>query len=473
MLCYQCGCRLSELDYCTGCGADVRAYKKIMYAAEYSYNDGLERARVRDLSGAVNSLRQCLKYNKQHVDARNLLGLIYFECGEVGAALIEWVISATVREEKNLALDYMEIIQSNQGRLDIIRTTIKKYNVSLDMCQKGDYDMAVIQLRKVLNQNPKFVKAHQLLGLLYVKREEWEKAKREFTQCKRIDSGDVKTLRYLKEVEEQLDSDDMHASGRGKNKNKKKQKEESAAVYKSSGNDIIIQPLNGKEPLGINAFIQIALGIVIGLCVTIFLITPSKVQSAQDELKVQINGYAEQLDWKNTEIVELETRISQLEQANLSLQDELNALSGSDGALREINELLAAAYAALDQSDVMSVERHLGEVSQTYVEQEASREFLDLYNYLRQSIGDSVSQSYYNSGLEAYNQMDFTTAITHLGRAYQYDRENDDALYYLGLAYMDSGDVEHAAESFNQLIESFPDSALFTKARQKLAEIAE
>lgn len=472
MLCYQCGCRLSELDYCTGCGADVRAYKKIMYAAELSYNDGLERARVRDLSGAVNSLRQCLKFNKQHVDARNLLGLIYFECGEVGAALIEWVISATVREEKNLALDYMEIIQSNQGRLDIIRTTIKKYNVSLELCQKGDYDMAVIQLRKVLNQNPKFVKAHQLLGLLYIKREEWEKAKREFTQCKKIDSGDVKTLRYLKEVEEQLDPDDMHSSGRGKNK--KRQKEESAAIYKSSGNDVIIQPLNGKEPLGINAFIQIALGIVIGLCVTIFLITPAKVQSAQDELKVQINGYAEQLDWKNTEIVELETRISQLEQTNLSLQDQLNALSGSDGALREINELLAAAYAALDESqDVMSVEQHLGAVSQSYVEQEASREFLDLYNYLRLSIGDSVSQSYYNSGLEAYNQMDYTTAITHLGRAYQYDRENDDALYYLGLAYMDSGDVEHATESFQQLIEAFPDSTLVTKAQQKLDEIAE
>ncbi|MDE6713750.1 MAG: tetratricopeptide repeat protein [Lachnospiraceae bacterium] len=470
MLCYQCGCRLSELDYCTGCGADVRAYKRIMYAAEYSYNDGLERARVRDLSGAINSLRQCLKYNKQHVDARNLLGLVYFECGEVGAALIEWVISATVREEKNLALDYMEIIQSNQGRLDIIRTTIKKYNVSLELCQKGDYDMAIIQLRKVLNQNPKFVKAHQLLGLLYVQREEWEKAKREFTHSKRIDGGDVKTLRYLKEVEEQLDPDDVRTTGR----NKKRQKEESAAVYKSSGNDIIIQPLNGKEPLGINAFIQIALGIVIGLCVTIFLITPSKVQSAQDELKGQINSYVEQLDWKNSEIVELETRISQLEQTNLSLQDNLNALSGSDGALREINELLAAAYAALDHSqDAMSVEQHLGSISQTYVEQEASQEFLDLYNYLRQSIGDSVSESYYNSGLEAYNRMDYPTAITHLGRAYQYDRNNDDALYYLGLAYMDSGDVEHAEESFHQLIESFPDSTLVTKAQQKLAEIAE
>ncbi|MBP3469813.1 MAG: tetratricopeptide repeat protein [Lachnospiraceae bacterium] len=468
MFCYRCGCRLSEMDYCTGCGADVRAYKKIIYAAEYAYNEGLERAKVRDLSGAISCLRQCLKYNKQHVDARNLLGLVYFECGEVGAALIEWVISTTIRSEKNLATEYMGIIQSNQGRLEIIRSTIRKFNVSLDLCNKGDYDMAVIQLRKVLNQNPKFIKAHQLLGLLYIQREEWEKAKREFLQCKRIDSGDIKTLTYLKEVEDQLNPDAAGGSG------KKRNKQEQSAVYKSSGNDVIIQPLNGKEPLGINAFIQIALGIIIGLCITFFLIMPAKVQSAKDELNVQIADYGEQLDRKNTELVELQTRISQLEQSNLSLQDDLNSFSGSNGALDANNALLAAAYARLDPNqDTMSVEQHLAEINQDYVEQGASEEFLSLYHYLMAQIGTSASESYYESGLAAYNQMDYTTAINHLAKAYQYDPTNEEALYYLGLSYMGSGDVEHARDSFNELVSLFPESTLVTKAQQKLSELAE
>ena len=79
MECYNCGFPLSELGYCTSCGADVRKYKKIMFTANRLYNDGLERASVRDLSGAIKSLRGALRCNKNHVDARNLLGLIYYE----------------------------------------------------------------------------------------------------------------------------------------------------------------------------------------------------------------------------------------------------------------------------------------------------------------------------------------------------------------------------------------------------------
>ena len=47
MFCYNCGCQLSEKDFCTGCGADVGLYKRIMYSANRFYNNGLEKAAVR------------------------------------------------------------------------------------------------------------------------------------------------------------------------------------------------------------------------------------------------------------------------------------------------------------------------------------------------------------------------------------------------------------------------------------------
>ena len=50
------------------------------------YNIGLEKARSRDLSGAVTALKKSLRFDKYQTDARNLLGLIYNEIGEVGAA---------------------------------------------------------------------------------------------------------------------------------------------------------------------------------------------------------------------------------------------------------------------------------------------------------------------------------------------------------------------------------------------------
>ena len=113
MYCYNCGCRLSEHDFCTSCGVDVARYKQIVYASNMYYNDGLAKAKVRDLSGAVTSLRQSLKFNKNNVDARNLLGLVYFEMGEAVPALCEWIISKNLKPEKNVADDYINMIQSS------------------------------------------------------------------------------------------------------------------------------------------------------------------------------------------------------------------------------------------------------------------------------------------------------------------------------------------------------------------------
>lgn len=95
MNCMNCGAFLmdKELDYCPNCGCNVLIQKKVDYLSRQYYNQGLEKASVRDLSGAISCLKQSLIYNKHNIQARNLLGLVYFETGEVVAALSEWVIS--------------------------------------------------------------------------------------------------------------------------------------------------------------------------------------------------------------------------------------------------------------------------------------------------------------------------------------------------------------------------------------------
>ena len=100
MYCFKCGCELNKTDHCPNCGADVGTYKKIIYTSNYLYNDGLQKAQVRDLSGAILSLKNSLWFNKDNLDARNLLGLIYYEIGETVAALSEWVISKNINDER-------------------------------------------------------------------------------------------------------------------------------------------------------------------------------------------------------------------------------------------------------------------------------------------------------------------------------------------------------------------------------------
>ena len=70
-----------------------------MQTSNAYYNQALSRAGVRDLSGAVESLKKSLRFNKKNIQARNLLGLVYFEMGETVSALSEWVISKNFKPE--------------------------------------------------------------------------------------------------------------------------------------------------------------------------------------------------------------------------------------------------------------------------------------------------------------------------------------------------------------------------------------
>ena len=108
MNCIYCGTPLSDIDYCTGCGADITILKRVARISNLLYNEGLDKARVRDLSGAIKSLKRSLEFNKENKDARNLLGLVYFESGEVVSALTEWVISKNMNPDDNLAEYYTD-----------------------------------------------------------------------------------------------------------------------------------------------------------------------------------------------------------------------------------------------------------------------------------------------------------------------------------------------------------------------------
>ena len=75
---------------------------KLMYQSNYWYNDGLKKANIRDMSGAVTSLRRSLQYNRGNIAARNLLGLVYYGRGDVVEALVEWILSKNFQSEDNI-----------------------------------------------------------------------------------------------------------------------------------------------------------------------------------------------------------------------------------------------------------------------------------------------------------------------------------------------------------------------------------
>ena len=105
--------------------------------------------------------------------------------------------------EGNIASDYIDRLQANANKLDMINQTIKKYNECLTCCRRGSEDVAVIQLKKILVQNPKLIKAYHLLAQIYLKNESYEKARKILKKAAKIDRTNSTTLRFLREVDEQ------------------------------------------------------------------------------------------------------------------------------------------------------------------------------------------------------------------------------------------------------------------------------
>lgn len=466
MYCFNCGRLLAEYDYCTACGTDVAMYKKIMYASNHFYNEGLQKAQIRDLSGAAVSLRQSIKFNKNNVEARNLLGLVYFELGEVGLALIEWILSQNHRPDKNLASDYLEQIQAPGSGLGDLSQSIHKYNLAYYYCTQGSKDLAKIQLKGALNKNPQMVKAHVLLGLLYMDEGQWENAEREMRRALKIDHNNTLALTYLKEIDRMLEPDETDGKPANKSKNKN-------AIRIERDNDFIIQPANVREPRnsGISTFINILIGLVIGAAAVYFLVVPARLSQVTNESQASIKEIGDQLDSKNSKIQELQDTVDALKKENTSLSNLVDSYSGDTGVISEYDQLMEIASDYLLYRDSATTAELMDELRDTVDVEAQSIGFNTLYQALISVLGPEFADKCYKDGIAAYESGDYTTAIEKLSDAWYYDNSNADAIYNLANAYRQQGNYEAALAAYEQVISLFPGTERASKSEQYINEI--
>ena len=301
MNCMNCGAFLTDmdLDYCPNCGYNVLIQKKVDYLSKIFYNQGLEKASIRDLSGAIACLKQSLMYDKRNIRARNLLGLVYFETGEVVSALSEWVISKNLQPTRNLASEYINKLQANPNKLAAINETIKKYNHALMLCREGHEDMAAIQLRKILTQNSKLIKGYHLLALIQMKNGEWNKARRILKKAARIDKTNTTTLRFLREVDEQTGvTTRLEKKKKGLFRSGTKENLDADIL----GSERVAQPAVYREHSKVSVFFILMAGIAAGAVAFWLLAVPAIRQRIYQEANQQIVQYSESLASQGAEL---------------------------------------------------------------------------------------------------------------------------------------------------------------------------
>ena len=347
MNCMNCGAFLTDmdLDYCPNCGYNVLIQKKVDYLSKIFYNQGLEKASIRDLSGAIACLKQSLMYDKRNIRARNLLGLVYFETGEVVSALSEWVISKNLQPTRNLASEYINKLQANPNKLAAINETIKKYNHALMLCREGHEDMAAIQLRKILTQNSKLIKGYHLLALIQMKNGEWNKARRILKKAARIDKTNTTTLRFLREVDEQAGvTTRLEKKKKGLFRSGTKENPDTDIL----GSERVAQPTVYREHSKVSVFFILMAGIAAGAVAFWLLAVPAIRQGIYQEANQQIVQYSESLASQGAELTKAQGEAKESGDTVESVTQELT----TEQAKSESYQALLQAYTYYQQQNL-------------------------------------------------------------------------------------------------------------------------
>lgn len=453
MRCYKCNSVLSDEDYCLKCGADVSVYKIVVKASNSYYNQGLEKARVRDLTGAVTALKTSLSLNKKNIKARNLLGLVYYEMGELAMALSEWVISLNLKQDRNVAEVYIRKVKSNPNKLELINQAARRYNIALAKAKEGGDDVALIQLKKVAATYPKFIRANLLLALIYMKRNEDERALKVLHRVLKIDRNNTLALKYIDEINGA--SQTQPADGNEEYYRNSKRKP-------LSGNDVILPRNSYKEPSsGVFTVVYILLGVVIGAALIWFLIVPAKLQSSQHENNDTIKKYSEQLSGYSVEITTLEKQNEELTSQLDAANKELEQYKGDSGETALYAKLVEAVSEYL-ANDVDKAALALADIDVTQLPTQTAK---DLYTTLEDKCNGGA-RTFYMAGLNAYNQKNYVDAAKYLEKAYELDNKSVETPYYLAMSYFELNDLENAQKYVDVVNSKFGDTTLAKQLKE-------
>ena len=458
MRCFKCNCLLSDNDFCQKCGEDVRVYKKCALISESYYNAGLAKAKVRDLTGAVESLKISLMINKYNINARNLLGLVYCEMGEVVEALSQWVVSKNYAPEDNVAGTYIKKIQTNQNRFEMVTGAIKKYNLSLKYAKEGNFDMAVIQLKKVIAGNSKLLKAYLLLTLIYIEQQEYQRAKKLLMNVLSIDKNNTLAALYLKEIAERTAIKNSQSVGSFLPVKKEKITDNKPL----SGNDVIVPRSTYKEPSnGAITIINVLVGVVIGAALIWFLIIPAKNKGVTREYKQSLKEYSEQLSSSNVELNAMQKELEDITAKKEALEQQLNTVNGTEGSNKLLITVIEAANSYIANKPTETAEK-LIEVDVSALPSDSAKA---LYNTLASATLSNSAAVFYQAGINDYYRSSYDTAAESFVKAFKCNN-SPEAAYYAAKSYVALAKTEEAKKYYKYIVDDYSTSTYYKEAKE-------
>ncbi len=427
--------------------------QKIQYAANSFYNRGLELARERDLSGAAECLKRALQFNKYHTDARNLLGLIFYEMGETSDALVQWVVSVHLQPEGNRADRYLDKVQRKPGQLEHASNLIRKYNQALIHAQNGSDDLAVLQLKRIVEEKPNFVKAHLLLALLYIGHEDYTKAGKSLYKVLQIDKNNRRAERYMEYVKSKTGKADVE-----------KRKLKNAFNHREMEDNDVILPPTYKENTGWQSIINIGIGLALGVIVVLFMILPARDRSLNYQHNQEMRIYADKLNLANQEADKLRKAAEQLEAEKGKAEENLENLIGdSDSTLVQYQTLVEILQAYRSEDFETAVKQYI-ELDTTKITNE---NMLNILSEIETDMEANAPAVLEKLAIQSTEAGDTDQALRYYEEYMKFDDRNPQIIFNMAMIYKNKGEEETSDQLFGQVIMNFDNEELAAKAKEE------
>ena len=352
-----------------------------------------------------------------------------------------------------MATEYIATLQAEQAKLDMINQTIKKYNSALKCCRENNEDVAAIQLRKILNQNPKLIKGYHLLALIYIHKGEYEKARKILKKAAKIDKTNSTTLRFLKEVDFQTGTQTSLEPRRFGRRERTEEQREDERERVVSGDTVIIPP-TFRETSTAATMLNIGIGLVLGALVVWFLIGPANTQRINRQADEKVVEYSGKMASQEAQLNQLQSQVDSLNETTASAQQQIQTAQDTAASY----ENLLKAVEAQQQGNTSNATNALTEVNPEVLSVDAKAVYDTIYKSMQSSMFQELSQS----GVNAFDDANYTEAIDKLSKA------KNTVLNYLAHAYRLSGDTDNAISVFQEIIDKFPGTQKATKAEQQI-----
>lgn len=372
MKCPICKTEVQNGHICPNCNENAYVLNKIFNISVRLYNEALQRANKKDFSNAICLVEKSLYFNKNNYQARNLLGLLYYQTGRLGDAVKQWILSSNINQNKNnRAFYYINIFKKDIRNFEKLDDAVRLYNQAIIYLKNRNDDLAVIRLKKALDINPNFIDAMNLLAFCYIIQRKYKKSLKILHSVLLLDVNNKMALRYIEEIEskrkknkEEVLSEEYTYNGMVKTVDE--DEEYSKVKSKSNNNGVVV-------------FLSFIFGILLCGLSIYFLIIPDYVERQVAQIE-QLNNKINQLqEGDNDTILQKDETIKSLQQENSDIKKQLQVYIDRE-TINTNYKKIDTAIDLYEQGKITEARNTINSINTGGFDQEALKKYNDAKN---------------------------------------------------------------------------------------------